>query len=214
MKINLKICVVACLVIILTASLVPALAFQQASVGTLRSSGKVQVDGQDATPDLALNSGSTVQTAKGSSAVVSLGKLGRVEIQPGSSVKLSLDGMTIGIETAKGSAVVSLGKLGRVEVHEGSTVNLTIEPTSVTAMLSAGRVRVSTSSGMTAKVSTRDAEVVTTGRNEFAVDVSCGNTAVQVKSGTAELRAGGTVKQIAAGSQDSAGTAKEGCKPF
>ncbi|HEV7397105.1 MAG TPA: hypothetical protein VGN86_11385 [Pyrinomonadaceae bacterium] len=212
MKINLRIGAVGYLVLIMSANLVPAIAVQQAPAGTLRSSGKVQVDGKDATPDLAVNSGSTVQTAKGSSAVVSLGKLGRVEVQPGSSVKLSLDGSTIGIETAKGSAVVSLGKLGRVEVHEGSTIKLTADTASVTTMLSAGRVRVSSSSGMTATVSTKDGQVVAVGANEFVVDVSCGNTAVRVNSGTAELRAGSGTKQIAAGNQDSAGTAKDGCK--
>jgi ferric-dicitrate binding protein FerR (iron transport regulator) len=201
MKINLKTCAIAFLVLVMSSNLISAMAVQQAPVGTLRSSGKVRVDGKDATPNLTVDSGSTVQTAKGSSAVVSLGKLGRVEVQPGSSVKLSLDGSSIGIETAKGSAVVSLGKLGRVEVHEGSTLKLT-----------AVRVRVSSSSGMTATVSTKDGDLVAVGSNEFVVDVTCGNTAVQVKSGTVELRAGSGTKQIAAGNQDTAGTAREGCK--
>jgi hypothetical protein len=49
--------------------------------------------------------------------------------------------------------------------------------------------------------------------NESTVDTSCGNTLVSVKKGSVELRAGGTVKQIAAGSQDSAGTARPGCTP-
>jgi hypothetical protein len=34
-----------------------------------------------------------------------------------------------------------------------------------------------------------------------------------VKKGTVELRAGSTVKQIAAGNQDTAGTATPGCTP-
>ena len=118
------------------------------------------------------------------------------------------------VTTAKGSsAVVSLGKLGRVEVYPDTTMKLTFTDSTITVMLEAGRVRVSSSSGVTATVSTSDGQVVTTGdgMNEFTVDVSCGDTWVSVKKGSVELRAGSTVKQIAAGGQDTAGTARPGC---
>ena len=121
------------------------------------------------------------------------------------------------VTTAKGSsAVVSLGKLGRVEVYPDSTAKLSFTDTSITvAMLSAGRVRVSSSSGVNATTTTNDGEIVSVGdgRTEYIVDTTCGNTFVSVVKGTVELRAGGTVKQIAAGSQDSAGTATPGCTP-
>ena len=117
---------------------------------------------------------------------------------------------------ARSSAVVSLGKLGRVEVLPQSTMKLVFSDENVSAgMLDQGRVRISSSSNVTAKATTRDGEVISTGnqRNEFIVDTSCGNTFVSVKKGTVELRAGSTVKQIAAGNQDSAGTARPGCTP-
>jgi len=117
---------------------------------------------------------------------------------------------------ARSSAVVSLGKLGRVEVLPESTMKLSFTDTSITvSMLSAGRVRVSSSSGVASTATTNDGQIVSTGTkmNEFTVDTSCGNTFVAVKKGSVELRAGGTVKQIAAGSQDSAGTARPGCTP-
>jgi len=121
------------------------------------------------------------------------------------------------VTTAKGSsAVVSLGKLGRVEVTEESSMKLTFTDDSVAlGMLEAGRVRVSSSSGVTATVTTRDGQVIAGGsaRKMFSVDTSCGNTFVSVKVGTVELRAGSTVKQIAAGGQDTAGTATPGCTP-
>lgn len=84
-------------------------------------------------------------------------------------------------------------------------------------MLSQGRVRLSTPSGSatptTATATTNDGSVVSIGRQaaEFLVDVTCGNTFVAVKKGRVELRAGSTVKQIAAGGQDTAGTATPGC---
>jgi len=118
--------------------------------------------------------------------------------------------------TARSSAVVSLGKLGRVEVLPSSTMKLTFADASVSvSMLDQGRVRISSSSNVTATTTTNDGSVVTTGnqRNEYVVDTSCGNTFVSVKKGTVELRAGSTVKQIAAGNQDTAGTARPGCTP-
>ena len=52
---------------------------------------------------------------------------------------------------------------------------------------------------MTATVSTKDAEVVATTPLEavFVVDTECGNTVVSPSTGTVELRAGNSVKQIA-----------------
>ena len=151
----------------------------QQPTGELKVTGKVKVNGGEAGNGFTITTGSTATTAKGSSAVVSLGKLGRVEIFPSSSVDLDFDNGSIKVK------------------------------------LEAGRVRVSSSSGVSATASTRDGEVAADGAQEhtFTVDVECGNTVVSSQTGSVELRAGGTVKQIAAGSQDSAGTAKPGrCK--
>ena len=117
---------------------------------------------------------------------------------------------------ARSSAVVSLGKLGRVEVLPASTMKLSFGDSNVSvSMLDAGRVRISSSSNITAGATTKDGQITSTGkqRNEFIVDTSCGNTFVSVKKGTVELRAGNSVKQIAAGNQDTAGTARPGCTP-
>jgi len=155
-------------------------ASQKAQGKFLQIDGNVSVNGTSAVSGATVFSDSTITTAARSSAVVSLGKLGRVEVLPQSTMKLIF-----------GDESVSVG------------------------MLDQGRVRISSSSNVTAKVSTRNGEVISTGnqRNEFIVDTSCGNTFVSVKKGTVELRAGSTVKQIAAGNQDSAGTATPGCTP-
>ena len=142
-----------------------------------QADGTVTVDGRPAAKGDEIASGATVQTAKGSSAVVSLGKLGRVEVVEETTMKLTY--------TDSGFAV---------------------------AMLSQGRVRVSSSSGV---VTTGDGQITTVGRprTDFLVDTTCGNTFVAVKVGRVELRAGSSVKQIAAGGQDTAGTATPGCTP-
>lgn len=151
---------------------------QTGPTGDLSVVGEVSVNGTSAISGATVFSDSTVTTAQNSSAVVSLGKLGRVEVLPNSSLKLSFN------------------------------------DTGVTGMLSQGRVRLSTSSGVSATVSTKDGAAVADANqpNVFMVDVECGNTVVSTQSGRVELRAGNSVKQIAAGSQDSAGQATPGTR--
>ncbi len=57
--------------------------------GELSVTGQVKVNGQSAISGATVFSDSTIETAQNSSAVVSLGKLGRVELLPGSTMKLS-----------------------------------------------------------------------------------------------------------------------------
>lgn len=148
----------------------------QDQMGHLTVTGMVKVNGRPAATDDIVSSGDGVQTA------------------------------------AKSSAVVSLGKLGRVEALPESKANLSFDSASIKVALEAGRVRVSSSRGIAARVSTKDGEAVAdaTQDNSFTVDTTCGDTLISVQSGRVELRAGGTVKQIAAGGQDTAGVKKPG----
>lgn len=166
------------LTILCSYSMVALAAPQQGQTGDLSVVGEVSVNGTSAISGATVFSDSTVTTAKGSSAVVSLGKLGRVEVLPESSLKISF--------TDAG----------------------------ISGMLEAGRVRVSSSSGVTATITTKDGAAVadTAQANVFMVDVECGNTVVSTQSGRTELRAGNSVKQIAAGSQDTAGQATPGTR--
>jgi hypothetical protein len=169
------------LAILCTYSMVGFAAPQQGQTGPagdLSVVGEVSVNGTSAISGATVFSDSTITTAQNSSAVVSLGKLGRVEVLPNSSLKLSFT------------------------------------ETGVSAMLDSGRVRVSSSSGVNATVTTKDGAAVAdlNQPNVFMVDVECGNTQVSTQSGRVELRAGNSVKQIAAGGQDTAGTATPGTR--
>ena len=146
----------------------------------LKVEGQVSVNGASAVPGAIVISDSAITTAARSSAVVSLGKLGRVEVLPSTTMQLSFSDASVSV-----------------------------------SMLDAGRVRISSSSNVAATATTRDGQITSIGnqRNDFIVDTSCGNTFVAVKAGRVELRAGSTVKQIAAGNQDTAGTATPGCTP-
>ena len=81
----------------------------QNPVGQLTVVGKVRVNGQPAATGDIVSSGSTVETAKGSSSVVSLGKLGRVEALPETRMKLRYDDSSIAILIDTGSVRVSTG---------------------------------------------------------------------------------------------------------
>src|SRR5829696_9387391 len=159
-----------------TAFAVPGQQGQSGPTGDLSVVGEVSVNGTSAISGATVFSDSTITTGQNSSAVVSLGKLGRVEVLPNSSLKLSFN------------------------------------DTGVNGMLDSGRVRVSSSSGISATVTTKDGAAVADSNqpNVFMVDVECGNTVVSTQSGCVELRAGDSVKQIAAGGQDTAGTATPG----
>jgi ferric-dicitrate binding protein FerR (iron transport regulator) len=113
-----------------------------------------------------------------------LGKLGRVEALPSTTMKLRYD--------------------------ENDTTHTT---KSVAILLGDGSVKISSDEGMINVESGLTATRASfgTGENVFTVDRTCGNTFVSVEKGKVELRAGHRVKQIAAGGQDTAGQAKPGC---
>lgn len=146
--------------------------------GELTASGEVSIDGAKAASGATVFSDSTISTAPNSSAIINLGKLGRVELQPNSSMKVSFS---------------EAGLAGSLDT---------------------GRVRVSTLQGAAANVTTKDAAAVADSNQAavFSVDVECGNTVVATQSGRVELRAGKGTKQIAAGSQDTAGQATPGTR--
>ena len=81
----------------------------QEQMGQLTITGKVRVNGQPAATGDIVSSGSTMETAKGSSAVVSLGKLGRVEALPETRMKLRYDDSSISILLDTGSVRVQTG---------------------------------------------------------------------------------------------------------
>ena len=146
--------------------------------GELSVNGEVSVNGTNAISGATVFSDSTITTAQNSSAVVSLGKLGRVELMPNSSVKVSFT------------------------------------DTGVTSSLDAGRVRLSTSAGVSASVITKDGSAVADNSQPavFTVDVACGNTVLKTEAGRVELRAGNTARQVAAGQDATAGQAAPGTR--
>lgn len=153
--------------------------------GEITVTGQVTVNGQSAVSNSTVVSGSTITTGANSNAVINLSKNGRVELLPETSITLKYS------------------------------------ENSIVAMLSSGKVRISNAAGISSTVTTKSATVVAdTGlANVFAVDIGCGDdvkcaqTYVETTTGLVTLRSGSTIKQVAAGTDATAGVSQTGCKP-
>jgi hypothetical protein len=111
---------------------------QKAPSGELSVSGQVTVNGQAAISGATVLSDSVVATAANSSATVSLGKLGRVELFPSTSVKLSfsegnisasLEAGRIQISTLAGISAIVTTKDGAAvaDARQASTFMVDVE---------------------------------------------------------------------------------------
>ncbi len=140
--------------------------------GELSVSGQVTVNGQKVISGGTLFSDSAIVTAEQSNAVVSISKLGRVELAPNSSLRVSF------------------------------------VDHSLTAMLETGSAHVSTLAGISVNLTTKDGTILVDGSQptSFTVNATRGRTTIATESGLAQLRTGGSSKQIAAGESATAGT--------
>lgn len=99
--------------------------------GEITVTGQVTVNGQPAVSNSTIISGSTVETGANSSAVVSLGKLGRVELSADSNLTLRFsEGSITGILN---------GGTGKVRVSNAAGVATTIATKDATAIADAGQ---------------------------------------------------------------------------
>ena len=95
------------------------------SAGEITVTGQVTVNGQPAVSNSTLLSGAVIGTATGSSAVVSLGKLGRVEVLADSNLTLTFTDNSI-------VAILTAGK-ARVSNSAGVAATVTTKDTTVIA---------------------------------------------------------------------------------
>ena len=109
---------------------------------------------------------------------------------------------------AQSSASISISKVGRVELAPNSNLRLSFADNSITAMLETGTAQVSTLTGTTVNLTTKDGTVVVDGTQPttFSVSASRGRTSVATLAGIAQFKTGGAVKQVAAGESATAGT--------
>jgi len=168
-----------------------AFAMPQGVTGDLTVTGQVTVNGQPAVSSSTVTSGAVITTARASSAVVSLGKLGRVEIQEGSSVTLRFSDNSI-------------------------TASLEQGPASDSGSCDMAKVRIASSAGIATTVTTKHGTVISDASqaDNFTVSTECSQAHVDTTSGVVTLREGSSDKRVAAGSSAAAGNPNQtGCKP-
>src|SRR5687768_6360877 len=114
------------------------------------------------------------------------------------------------ISTApQSSASVSIPKVGRVDLSANSNIRLSFTDSSISAMLETGTAQVSTLTGTTVNLTTKDGTVVVDGKEatSFAVSASRGRTSMSTLSGVAEFRTVTTTKTVVVGESGMAGMA-------
>jgi len=123
-----------------------ALAVPTAPSGVVTITGQVSVNGQAAVSNSTLMSGDTVTTAKGSSAVVSIGKLGRIEVQEESTLSLRFTDAGLNASLEAGSVRVS-GTGATVSTPNATFVGDTTEAGNFSVSVECAQSSVDTTSG-------------------------------------------------------------------
>jgi hypothetical protein len=123
---------------------------EQKNSGELSVSGQVTVNGQAAISGATVFSDSVITTAANSSAVVSLGKLGRVELLPNTSVRLSFTDASISGNLDAGRLQVSTlaGTSAIVTTKDGAAVADASQAASFMVDVECGDMRVAAQAGL------------------------------------------------------------------
>jgi hypothetical protein len=155
-------------------------------MGEITISGQVTVNGQSVASNSTVTSGSTIVTGTNSTAIISLGKNGRVEVLADSSVTLKFTG----------NSIVGMLTAGKVLVSNSAGIATTVTTRNATVIADAGQA---------------DNFSVDVGCSDEA---RCTQTHVETFAGLVTLRSGSTDKQVAAGTNATYGNPSQtGCKP-
>ena len=138
--------------------------------GELSISGQVTVNGQKVISGGTLFSGSTIVTADHSNAIVSLSKLGRVELAPNSSLILNFTDESVTGTLDKGVASISTvaGVSVNIATKDGAVIVDGSQATSFTVSTKRGNTLLSTEAGLAELQSGGLTKQVAAGENAVA----------------------------------------------
>lgn len=155
-------------------------------MGEITVTGQVTVDGQSVVSTATLTSGSMITTGANASAVINLGKSGRVEVLSDSSLTLKF--------TA--NSIVGMLTSGKVRISNAAGVGATVTTRNSTVIADSGQANT-----FGVDVGCGDEE-------------RCTQTYVETTTGLVTLRNGSNDKQVAAGTDATYGNPSQtGCKP-
>lgn len=163
-----------------------ALAAPKDVTGEITVIGQVSVNSQPAVSGSTVVSGSIITTSANSSAIVNLGKNGRIEVLDSSSLTLKFT------ENSITGALAS----GKIRVTNAAGISTTFTTANATVIADAGQA---------------NSFSVDAGCGDEA---KCAQTFVETASGLVTLRNGSIDKQVAAGTDATVGNpSQQGCKP-
>ena len=163
-----------------------AFALPKNVTGEITVNGQVTVNGQTAVSNSTIVSGSTIVTGSNSSAIVSLGKNGRVELLPDTTLTLNFTE----------NSIVGMLSAGKVRASNAPGIAATFTTRNATVIADAGQANT-----FSVDVGCSD-------------DIKCSQTFVETTSGLVTLRNGTNDQQVAAGTDAVAGNPSQtGCKP-
>lgn len=155
-------------------------------MGEIIVNGSVTVNGQGVVSSSTINSGSTIVTGTNSSAIISLGGNGRVEMLADSTLTL----------TFNSNSIVGSLDSGKIRISNKAGIVTSFTTKNATIIADAGQANsfsIDVGCGDTAR---------------------CTQTFVETSSGLVTLRSGTSDKQVAAGTDASVGNpAQTGCQP-
>ena len=163
-----------------------ALAAPKDVTGEITVNGSVSVNGQTAVSNSTIVSGSTIVTAANSSAIINLGKNGRIEVLDESSLTLKFTE----------NSITGMLSTGKVRVSNAAGIGTTFTTANSTVIADSGQA---------------NSFSIDVGCGDGA---KCAQTFVETVSGLVTLRNGSTDKQVAAGTDATVGNpSQQGCKP-
>lgn len=174
------------LVAVWSVSSMVVIAAPNDSMGEITVSGQVTVNGQSAVSNSTITSGSTIITGANSTAVVNLGKAGRVELLSDSSLSLKFSS----------NSIVGMLTAGKVRISNAPGIATSVNTRNATVIADSGQ---SNSFGIDVGC---------------ADEARCTQTYVETTTGLVTLRNGSTDKQVVAGTDATFGNPSQtGCKP-
>ncbi|MBA3631284.1 MAG: hypothetical protein H0W58_00495 [Acidobacteria bacterium] len=156
------------------------------TMGEITVTGQVTVNGQTAVSNSTIASGSTIVTGANSTAVINLGKAGRVELVSDTSLTLRFSS----------NSIVGVLSAGKVRVSNAPGIATSINTRNAAVIADAGQ-----NNTFSVDVGCAD-------------EVRCTQTHVETTIGLVTLRSGSNDKQVAAGTDATFGNPSQtGCKP-
>lgn len=163
-----------------------AIAAPQDSMGDITVTGQVTVNGQPAVSNSTVASGSSIVTGANSSAIINLGKKGRVELLSDTNFNLKFNS----------NSIIGMLSAGKVRITNAAGVATSVNTRNATVVADSGQSNI-----FGVDVGCSD-------------EVRCTQTYVETISGLVNLRSGTTDKQVVAGTDATFGNPSQtGCKP-